>query len=141
MTLSEPPKWEHTYPLMVRGQFGRLIRIHVIAPEFVVTPSTRIERDFKLFHEANPHVYAELEELARRWWEKRHPRRMGIATIYETARYNRHLSTNSPKGFKLNNNFRALYARLLIAHHPEWDGVIETRERLEKLDTMIGVTR
>lgn len=128
------------YPLVVRGQFGRLTRVYVSMPEFLVTPETRIERDFKAFHDTNPQVYAELEELARRWWDKRHPKRMGVATLYETCRYNRHISVNYRDGFKLNNNFRSLYARLLIAHHPEWDGVIELRERQEKLDTKIGVT-
>lgn len=97
----------------------------------LVEPLTPIERAFCTFHRTNPHVYLELERLALDLWRLRHPVRIGIKMLWETMRYNMALRTETTDGFKLNNNFHALYARLLIQQQPELGGVIELRERRE----------
>ena len=95
-------------------------------PPWLVQPVTRRERAFARFHRDNPQVYDELAELARPLFDRGQPR-IGIGMLYEVARYSHMLRTDGRDGFKLNNNHRALYARLLVHNHPEYDGVIERR--------------
>jgi hypothetical protein len=80
---------------------------------------------FAEFHEANPDVYAALEDRALRLHAM--GRSFGIATIYEALRYERLLTAGD--AFKLNNNHRAFYARLLLGAHPELRNTIHTREQ------------
>jgi hypothetical protein len=104
----------------------------VTYPDFLEAPSSPIERAFVEFHRANPHVYGELERLALRLWDRRHPPRIGVKMLWETMRYNVALRTEPTDEFKLNNNFHALYARLLVFRQPQLAGVIELRERREE---------
>jgi hypothetical protein len=53
--------------------------------------------------------------------------RYGIAALYETLRYT--ALVTSGESYKLNNNFRALYARKLMAENAELAGFFWTRER------------
>lgn len=90
-------------------------------------PLGRLEREFEAFHAANPHVYATLVTLARRWVAAGN-RHLGIATLFEVARYDRGLQTNRAEGdFKLNNNHRAFYARLIMQRERDLAGLFETR--------------
>ncbi len=86
-----------------------------------------IQYRFSLFHAENPHVYAQLRdgalELRRAGWKH-----FGIARLYEGLRYQQAVVTTSDD-FKLNNSFRALYARLLMEREPELQGFFETRHR------------
>ena len=88
-------------------------------------PLTRKER-FEQFHEANPHVYENLEELAFKL-VNRGVKRFGISLLYENLRWH-FLMTTTGDEFRLNNNFRSHYARLLIENHPEWESLLEIRE-------------
>jgi hypothetical protein len=103
-----------------------------VVPSWLQYPVTRIERAFARFHRQNPDVLAELERLALDLWRLRHPPRIGIAMLYEACRYNQMLKTEGGD-WKLNNDFRSLYARLLRCRHPELEDVIELRERREFL--------
>ena len=47
--------------------------------------------------------------------------------LFEVVRWNRLLRTGD-RGFKLNNNFTAYYARLLMEREPELRGMFETRK-------------
>jgi hypothetical protein len=86
-----------------------------------------IEEAFWRFHELNPHVYARLVQLARDL-KARGRRRIGIGMLFEVLRWH-HLSTvGDADGFKLNNNYRALYARLIMHREPDLAGVFHTRE-------------
>lgn len=97
-------------------------------PAWLMVPMSPIERSFKAFHDANPHVYRELERCALR--ESARSRRLSISKMVEQIRADRMIETaNDP--FKINNNFRALYARLLMHRHTELDGRFEVRERRE----------
>lgn len=100
-------------------------------PDFMAEPSTEIERAFGEFNRKNPHVYRELERLALVLWNTRQPPRIGVKMLWETMRYNIALKTDSTDEFKLNNNFHALYARLLVFRNPVLKGVVELRERRE----------
>ena len=98
-------------------------------PSWLVWPRSRLERRFAAFHAANPHVWAEVERRALAL-HRAGARRVGIALIFEAMRYDR-LVTTTGEPWKMNNSYRALYARLLIARHPELAEVIEVRRRKE----------
>lgn len=87
----------------------------------------RIAAAFATFHAENPFVYRRLRELAlavRRAGVYRY----GISGLYETLRYEMHM-TAGQDGFKLNNNYRALYARELARNEPELEDFFEFRVR------------
>lgn len=89
--------------------------------------SGSIERDFWEFHQRNPHVYVRLVELAR---EARAAgaRKLGIAQLFEVLRWTHSVATRDWSDFKLNNNYRSYYARLIMQREPELDGIFETRQ-------------
>lgn len=81
---------------------------------------------FNEFHKANPWVVVELEKIA--WEMIRHGRRkIGIQACVEVFRWEsrRHTIGNE---FKLNNNFCALYARMIMDRNPHWGQVFEIRK-------------
>lgn len=82
---------------------------------------------FAEFHVANPHVYAELVMLARRARRTGNPK-LGIAQLFEVLRWRRMLATSDAHSdFKLNNVYRAPYARMIMAREPDLAGCFETR--------------
>jgi hypothetical protein len=83
---------------------------------------------FQKFHEENPEVYRELVSLAREIRDKRGYQKFGIATIYEVARWRSIIRADKPADeFKLNNNFRAYYARLIMDQEEDLAGFFDTR--------------
>lgn len=84
------------------------------------------ENAFERFHTANPRVYEVLVRLAREWVGRTGRHKLGIATLYERTRWEIALATSDPD-FKLNNNFRAYYARLIMLREPDLDGLFDLR--------------
>ena len=85
-----------------------------------------LEDRFLEFHDANPDVYTEIVELARR--AKAGGRRhWSINGVFEVLRYSR-LQTQGEQ-FKLNNSFRAAYARMVMDRNPDLMGFFEVRDR------------
>lgn len=85
-----------------------------------------IEARFKLFHADNPHIY-ELLELHIEAKIANGAKRIGISQLVEEMRYDPDIKTRGID-FKVNNDFRSRYSRLLIQRHPEWARVLGTRE-------------
>ena len=81
---------------------------------------------FEQFHRDNPRVYAVLVRLAREWVRTTGRRKVGISALFERTRWEIAIETKSPD-FKLNNNFRAFYARLLMAEHEDLDDIFDLR--------------
>lgn len=77
----------------------------------------RIAVKFAEFHNAHPWVYVRLKELALDL-KQSGVKHYGISGLYETLRYEASLKAQDDEGFKLNNNFRALYARELARDEP-----------------------
>jgi hypothetical protein len=99
-------------------------------PSWLAAPTTPLEGKFKAFHEQNPQMYRELER--RSVYEASHgAARLSIAKMAEQLRADPSIASIGD-AFKINNSYRALYARLLIHRHPELDGKFEIRERREK---------
>ena len=84
-----------------------------------ISPHERFEK----FHAANPQVYTSLVSLARQVLERNRARKMGIGMLYEVLRWNRYLQTDSEDGYRLPNNFKPAYARLIMEQEPDLDGV------------------
>ena len=88
----------------------------------------RHERAFLEFHTKNPHVYEQLENLALQL-RRSGVTRWGMKALWEVLRYELVLRTSSSaRSFRLNNNYPAYYARMLMDSHPELNGFFETRE-------------
>lgn len=90
-----------------------------------------IEQRFARFHADNPHVYAELRRLALDLVERGH-RRIGIGMLTEVLRWSA-MTTRGDDSYKINNSFRAAYARLLADTEPALADAFEFR-RLRHLD-------
>lgn len=73
------------------------------------------EEKFLDFHEQNPHVYEALKALVHEARLKGYTR-WGIGGMYEILRWRGKIRTYGDKEFKLRNDFRAFYARMLVAN-------------------------
>lgn len=84
-----------------------------------------IEARWRAFRKAHPHVFARALELARADLAKQEleakAKRISIASIWERLR--------GKVGAPLDNSFRSLVARALLAAEPRLHGVLETRQR------------
>lgn len=89
-----------------------------------VEGETLTER-FLRFHELNPHVYQALRRLALDL-ARNGRSRIGIGMLFEVMRWQRLVATTGEE-WLLNNDYRAPYARLLMASEPELAGIFETR--------------
>lgn len=97
-------------------------------PLWLSSPTDRIQEAFAKFHQANPHIYDELEARCLQLQHNPRAKRIGIALLFESMRFD-HLVDSIGDDYKLNNNYRALYARLLIHRQPWLASRLETRER------------
>jgi hypothetical protein len=71
------------------------------------------EKKFLDFHEDNPHVYEALRELVVEA-QTRGYAKWGIGGMYEILRWRGSVVTSGDPHFKLRNDFRAYYSRLLL---------------------------
>lgn len=80
---------------------------------------------FDEYHAANPQVYALLRRFALE--AKRSGReRLGIKALFERVRWYTDVEAKADS-FKVNNNYTAFYARLLMEQEPELKDFFETR--------------
>lgn len=91
------------------------------------TSENKLAAGFLAFHEANPRVYEELVKLARQAKAKGRAK-IGIGMLWEVLRWHFWLETKGDEEFKLNNNYRSRYARLIMGLEADLVGVFETRE-------------
>lgn len=85
-----------------------------------------LELKFAEYHAANPHVY----ELVIKFALEAHDAgrdHYGIAAIFERVRWHLNIETRGDE-FKMNNNYRAYYARKLMNEYPIFNGMFRTRE-------------
>ena len=81
---------------------------------------------FERFHEDTPRVYESFVALAREWVRRTGGRKVGIGALTERVRWEIAMATSDPE-FKINNNFRAFYARLLMLNNSDLRGLFELR--------------
>lgn len=85
-----------------------------------------IQESFEEFHAANPHIYDEIVRMAREW-KKVGKKKLGIGMVFEVLRWNTAITTKT-QDFKLNNNYRSRYVRLIEEQESDLVGVFRTRE-------------
>jgi hypothetical protein len=88
----------------------------------------KIAAQFATFHAKNPWVYSRLRDMALAMRRAGVPQ-YGIGGLFETLRYEVLVGPRDAEGFKLNNNYRALYARELAKNEPELVGFFKFRQR------------
>lgn len=80
-------------------------------------------RAFQQYHRTNPAIFAAFKKFA---FEARgRKKRFGAKAVMERVRWE--LEINTTGSFKVNNDFTALYARLLIYQHPEFKNFFSLR--------------
>ena len=93
-----------------------------------------IDEKFQAFHTSNPEVFEKFKQFAKELLLRGHKRLSG-ALIMERVRWEALTGSFKPgsrfelEGFKINNNFTALYVRKLVAEYPAYTGKFETRKR------------
>ncbi len=88
-----------------------------------------LEERFADFHGEHPEVYDALLELSKQAW-RAGARRIGIAMLFEVLRWEWILSRlpADNEAWKLNNDYKSHYARLLMQNHTWLDGMFELRK-------------
>ena len=109
---------------MVAGHQMALDLTPLVAPEY--EPAASIQERFELFHEVNPQVLTALEQLTRQFLATGR-KQLAIASLFERLRWEYDTRT-SGDAFRLNNDFRSRYVRLMIGRHPAWRTVFALRE-------------
>jgi len=102
--------------------------------EFVpVLPEPRelgIQARFRKFHENNPEVYNNLVRLAREFRSRSFNlnRKMSVSMLFEVLRWNYFIEVDQgEEEFKLSNDFRAPYARLIMQQERDLSDAFNTR--------------
>jgi hypothetical protein len=85
--------------------------------------------NFKLFNEDNPKVWVLLQRFAGEI-QAAGFRHYSIDSIFERIRWHVAIETHTEEPVKLNNNYRAYYARMYAAAFPEHAGFFRTRRRI-----------
>jgi len=88
------------------------------------------EDKFWEFHARHPEVYVHLVRLARQA-KANGQRKFGMKALFEILRWERHVEglPDDREDWKLNNNYTAAYARLIMQCEPDLDGYFETRKQ------------
>lgn len=94
----------------------------------------RLEREWLDFREKNPGLVSDLVRIARRllaeaWARGQKPRRMSIALVWETARWEGRAVNPDGSPYRWNNSHRALAARAAGRVDPELGALFRTRIR------------
>jgi hypothetical protein len=97
---------------------------------------SKLETQFWQFHQENPIVYNYLVQFACQWRLRRgEEAKLGIAALFERVRWE--VNIESTYGdFKLNNNHRAYYARLMMRNNPNLQDIF--RVRRQRIQSTIG---
>lgn len=90
-----------------------------------MTDFRTIQEKFEEFAEENPHVLVDLVDLARKLKDRGHTQ-YSMKGLFEVLRH-RHALKTTAEDYKLNNNFTAHYARLIMDQYPEFEGFFHLR--------------
>jgi hypothetical protein len=85
-----------------------------------------LQQRFECFHSENPAVYDALVALARKV-KASGMSHYGIAGLYEVLRYDSAINTNG-KPFKLSDNYKSRYSRLIMQQESDLQGFFSTKE-------------
>ena len=83
---------------------------------------------FERFHQDNPDVYRSLVLLTRQVMERNKSRKIGIGMMYEVLRWQYYINSDAQEDYKLPNEYRACYARKIMAQESDLAGCFNTRK-------------
>jgi len=89
---------------------------------------SELDDAFYAFHEANPHVYRMLVQMARKL-KSRGIEHYSIRKLWHVMEWEYIFKVSPNSDFRLNNNYTSRYARLIMEQEPDLDGFFEVRER------------
>lgn len=115
---------EHSWTPVMESEQLALDMQPLVTPERVEGES--IQERFESFHALNPWVYKAFCQITDDWIA-RGKGRIGIGMLTEILRWQYGRQTTGDE-FRINNNFRSRYVRLMVAEHPEYAEVFQTRE-------------
>lgn len=93
-----------------------------------IDPDGSARDRYQAFNYANPWVMQRLVTMARKL-KARGINHYGIAALWEVLRYDWTLETDDPNSqLKLNNDYRAFYARQIMTNFPDLAGFFTTRK-------------
>lgn len=103
-------------------------KYQTVTPPAVAATSapSSLQGQFLQFHQENPGVYESLVDKARELRNRGH--RVSIGMLYEVVRYEALAATDAASPFKLNNNYRSRYARLIMENEPDLVDAFDLRE-------------
>ena len=87
-----------------------------------------ITESFIDFHNKNPGVYKTLVFQSRQYRRMHPTKKLGIATLWENLRWDFMMTTDAEEDFKLNNNHKAHYSRMIMANEPSLADIFAVRE-------------
>lgn len=97
-------------------------------------PDATLAEQFEAYHARNPHVYRAIVRMARDL-RRKGVTRWGIANLVEKLRFDYAVMTDGDE-FRLNNNYRAFYARLIMQNEPDLAGFFELRTQRWETHTL-----
>jgi hypothetical protein len=101
-----------------------------VLAEYEVEKGMTIAQRAEAFHKANPFVFDALVNLSLSMRGQGHSK-WSINGAFEVLRWQWSMHTTGDE-FRLNNNFRAFYARKMMSDVPALDGFFETRQAVEE---------
>ena len=108
-----------------------------IQSEMNLTTESKSETAFWNFHEANPQIYELLITYARAWRMRNPDVPVGIDMLYARIRWDFSVNTvTTPVSFKLSNNHKPYYSRLIMDRNPDLKGIFVIKK--QKFQSTIG---
>jgi len=87
-----------------------------------------LQERFEKFHSENPHVYQTLVFMCKQYQGRDHKDKLGARALVEALRWDwRMRTTRDQDQPKINNDYSALYARLIMESEPDLEGIFEIR--------------
>jgi len=90
------------------------------------TREQQIRQQVRTYHRNNPEVWELFKDFTFEliYSGRKH---YSANAIFERIRWEKDLGAGSEAAFKLNNNYRAFYARRFMATYPRYEGFFRTR--------------
>jgi hypothetical protein len=95
---------------------------------YCIPRTYRHNDEFIANHQERPEIYDDICAELRRMKNQFGLKHVGIAFIWERLRYLYVIEKRRGDDFKLNNNFKGAYARVVMHNEPDLDGFITLRD-------------
>ena len=92
------------------------------------TRQDELQAEFDRYHQDNPQVYEAFKRLTFQLINAGREN-FSASAVVERIRWGVSIGEYGPDDFKINNNYRAFYARLFHVEHPQHDGFFRTRKQ------------